>query len=196
MPKDFINQYSFDSYVSQLFKQNYPNYQIDANAKINVNLILHHVCNKVIAAANNANNQVTLSAKAIRSGTLLVFPETLADQATSNGNTAVTRYYATDPGTRSNRRSAASRSSLVIPPSLAENIIRAKCAKRVAKLATIYLAAVLETVAIEVLNSSVNALKGNKKRVTPREVLYGCKGVSGLAALCDGVFNGGVFVEN
>jgi histone H2A len=176
MPKDTHEQYNFREGSYKVLKQVHPDTGITAIAKNELNLMLHDTLEKIVQAASTMvhnRKQATLSSRDIQSAVRLVIPGELAKHAVSEGTKAVTKFTSSTGSANGKKKSRSARAGLQFPVSRVENLIRhyAVGCKRVGKGAPVYLAAVLEYLAAEVLELAGTAARDNNKvRITTRHM--------------------------
>eukprot|EP01105_Mastigella_eilhardi_P008329 TRINITY_DN2025_c0_g1_i2.p1 TRINITY_DN2025_c0_g1~~TRINITY_DN2025_c0_g1_i2.p1 ORF type:complete len:452 (+),score=109.46 TRINITY_DN2025_c0_g1_i2:156-1358(+) len=114
--------------------------------------------------------RATMSAREIQTAVRLCLPGELMKHAVSEGTKAVTKFNSSEGGGRSSRSAKA---GLVFPVGRVFTFLKeGHYAKRIAKGTPVYLTAVLEYLAAEVLELAGNASRDNRqKRITPRHLL-------------------------
>lgn len=108
----------------------------------------------------------TLSARDVQSAVRAFFVDLLIRHAISQGTKAVTRFVTVTTTDKKKKTSKAAKSGLIISPSVVKQTLKIvapdfKTDIRIADNATVYLAAVLEYLLIEVLELASNVAKAN-----------------------------------
>ena len=205
MSQQLQHNYSFKNGIGKVLKQVHPDSNITGKTKESVNYLLHHVGEKIIKAANLANTNKTISSRDIQTGVRLVLPGELAKHAVSDATKALTKF--SQGVGRGSKRSRSNKSGLIFSVSTAEHLIRRFNEGahtdggmgspkwqllRVGKNAPVYLAAVLEYLAAEILELGGNVSRENKKtNNNNRHVELGIKNDEELNKLFSGIsFNG------
>lgn len=107
----------------------------------------------------------TISSRDIQSAVRLILTKELAKHAISQGTRAVTKFSSSQPGTKDHPISVDSRSGLQLSISRTDKILRKNTTFRIGETAAIYLTAVLEYIAAELLELSGNLCKDEHKSV-------------------------------
>jgi histone H2B len=162
---------NFNIYIKQILNMVHANTGITLDSKSQVSSFLYVLSSKIAKEASflaNANfgkseaiKQHTLTAKEIQSAILIVMPPEISKHAISEGQKALNKYsesYA-NKGNLKIRKSAASRAGILIPPSRVNKIIRLNHCGRVGSGSSVYLASVLEYIAVEILELAGDSLK-------------------------------------
>ena len=171
---------NFAPYLRRVLKQVHPDHGISADAAVQLNSLINVVGIRVAKKASflcgneMAKNELrqkkgagTCSARGIRAGIVLTIPGELAKHAVSEGAKAVTVY----TSRRGGKGSRAAKAGLQFSVARAEKLIRNHHCGRVGGGADVYLAAVLEYLAAELLELSGNAARDNKRvRITVRDL--------------------------
>jgi len=140
-----------------------------------VNLVKINV-SKIVCVMNQLimrSGAKTLKAKDVECAVRIVLPGNLAKMAVSEGNKAVTKYNAEDrKGTKDKPISKAERAGLTFSVARVEKLMMLQTnASRKGVTASVYLAAVAEYLAAEVLELAGNAARTfHKHRITPRHI--------------------------
>lgn len=168
--------YSFKTGIQKVLDQVHPDMQLDSKSKELLNLLMHYTADRILDASNLLKGKhPTVKADEIQSAVRLIFPGELMNHSISLGTKAVTAFNARDRSGRGphKRVSREKDAMIVFKPSTAENLIRKLSTgkTRVGKDATVFLAAVLEYIAAEVLELAGNSARDNKHvRINTRDV--------------------------
>lgn len=172
MPKEVHEKFNFFTHIPKVLKQVHPELGITTEALNEVNLLCHIFAERIVNEATDLakmNGKKTISSRGIQTAVRTCLPGELTKHAVSEGIKAVTKYSMmnNEPGSRSKK------ASLLFPVGRIETLIRHHSGvERVSEYAAVYLAAVLEYLAAEILEVSGNAARDNKKkRVTTRHLL-------------------------
>ena len=171
---------TYSSYIYKVLKQMHPDTGINEKAMSIVNSFVHDMFEKLCIQAGKLvryNKKGTLSSREVQTATRFILPVELAKHAVSEGTKAVTKYTsnAGKGGRGGSKKKATSRSSkagLQFPVGRVHRHLKlGKYSSRIGAGAPVYLAAVLEYLAAEVLELAGNAARDNKKsRIIPRHV--------------------------
>ena len=166
--KQFSGNYpnvNWNTYTQRVLKKVHPHSGISGNSKDQLNDFLNVVGSKITESAIhflNSSGKQTLSSRDIQAGVRFVIPGELAKHAVTEATKSHTKYY-------SFKKSRAERAGLIFSPARAENLIRSIWKGRVGGGSGLYLAAVLEYLASEILELSGNcAIDQKVMRITPR----------------------------
>ena len=160
----------WDTYLKKLLKQVHPDIGFSSLGKRVTCDIICHLEDKLSAVATMLtmhSGKQTVSSREVQTAVRLTFPGELAKFAVSEGVKAITKFTSSNPtGDRSKM------AGLQFSVSRAENGLRKHAGRlRVGSGAPVYLAAVLEYTAAEILELSGNSARDNKKsRITPRHI--------------------------
>lgn len=182
---------SFQTYTHRVLKQMRPNMGISRNAMHTVETLLQGVLDQILTESGRilrANKKATLSEREVQTAVRLSFPGEIAKQAVSEATKAVVRYNSTEASKINNTRTK--RAGLVFPVGRTERLMRERrVAARIGGTAAVYLAAVLEYVAREIVELSNNAAKDeHRKRIAPRHIMLVVKNDEELNKLFPGAF--------
>ena len=187
---------SYSSYIYKVLKQVHPDTGISSKAMSIVNSFVNDAFERIAVEAGKLvryTKKGTLSSREIQTAVRLILPGELAKHAVSEGTKAVTKYTANaGKGGRKGAKKPTSRSAkagLQFPVSRVHRFLKSgKHAKRYGAGAPVYLAAVLEYMAAEVLELAGSAARDNKKaRVTPRHVTLAVRNDEELNKFLSGV---------
>jgi histone H3/H4 len=171
MPKEINEQYSFNTYIYKVLKEVNPDTGLTADAKSQMNLLVHEVLEdlvdaiRIIHKSPNANK--TISSREVQTAVRLVFPGELAKHAVSEGTKALTKF-----SNSTGKGSKVKMAKLQFPPSRVENVLRTLLpGSRIRAGASVYAAGVLEYITAEVLELSGNAARDNRRgRINTRHM--------------------------
>ena len=177
----------WDIYLRKVLAQVHPDMSFSSLGKRVACDIICHLEDKIGRVATMLamhSGKQTVSSREVQTAVRLTFPGELAKYAVSEGVKAVTKFNSSDPtGNRSEM------AGLQLSVSRAENGLRKHAGRlRVGSTAPVYLAAVLEYTAGEILELSGNSAKDNKKsRITPRHIYLATHNDEELVKLLSGV---------
>ncbi len=164
---------SFTTFSRKNLKLVHPDTGINAKAMSVLDDMLKDYTIRIIDRATSMTARAgksTLSAKQIQCAVRYEFSLEMSKHAVSEGIKSVTRYNATEKG------SSAIRAGLIFPPSRFVYMMKSRTCLRVSKSAGVYLAAVIEYLSAELLESSGNSVITNKRvRITPRDIYLAVK---------------------
>jgi len=158
----------FDIYIRELSKQIHLNKQLSSNSLNQLNHIIVRLGEKITEKAfqlTEKEHRKTINIRAIASATQLILPGELAKHAHSEGSKAVTKYNFSNKGNKSKR------AGLIFSISRCKLFLM-KYKKRIADIAPVYLAAVLEYITAEIVESGGNAARDNKRSTIKIRDLY------------------------
>ena len=167
---------NFHTYLFRVLKQVHPDTGLSNNAMIIMNDFVLDVFNRVMKEAIillELSGKKTMTSRDVQTGVRLVLPGELAKHAVSEGTKAVTKFNSSDGSGRAGGKSQSksSRAGLQFPVGKIHTLMKMKYQGRVAQGAPVYLSAVMEYMAAEVLELSGNAARDNKKaRIIPRHI--------------------------
>ena len=184
---------SFASYIYRVLKQVHPDTGISKKAMaimddLNTDIFIR-IAEEARELCMNNKNKITLSAREIQTAVRLILPGELAKHAVSEGTKAVTKYNSTqmEQSDGTGRPMVVSRSAkagLQFPVGRIHRMLKERTKLRIGAGAPVYLAAVLEYLAAEVLELSGNASRDNKRvRIIPRHILLAVSNDEELFAL-------------
>ena len=156
------------SYIYKVLKQVHPDVGISNKAMAVMNDLVVDLYVRVEREAVHLaeiNNRATLNSREIQTAVRLVLPGELAKHAVSEGTKAVTKFSSSAGGSKSNR------AGLQFPVGRIHTLLKTRIKQRVGAGAPVYLAAVMEYIAAEVLELGGNASRDNKRvRIIPRHI--------------------------
>lgn len=165
---------------------------------------LNFLTNQLIIKIGTAARELpgapkTLTSRGIQAAVRMVLEGEIANHAISAGTKAVTKFLSTidDKG---QRKSTSARAGLVFSVSRVRAILKQTCDSRVSRSAPVYLAAVAEYIAAELLELSSNSARDNKHmRITARDLSLVIENDLDLTALKDSlgiqIVGGGVVAD-
>ncbi len=177
-------------YIRKVLKQVHPDQGISSEANGVMEALINDTIKNIMDASNSlavTSSRKTVDDRNIQAAVRVCFPGELAKHAVSEGNKAVRKFLATIVdsnvgGRRRNPVSKAARSGLQFPPSRFKRpeggiIKKLSILDRVAEIAGIYMAAVIEYIVAEILELAGNAARDYKKvRITPRHIFLAING--------------------
>lgn len=188
--KDALGEISFHAYLYKVLKQVHPDTGMKDNAKNELNSLIFHIGMAIVEKADflaSQSGRKTFSSREIMSAVRMVLPGELAKHAVSEGTKAVTKYNTSEGG------SSGQRAGLQISPARVRRYFKGKkgakafvkiSGKRLGVGAPVFLAAVLEYLAAEILELAGNAARDNKKqRITLRHIMLAIKNDEELGKL-------------
>lgn len=156
-----------------------------------VDSMIKEIMGKLIAEATELaqiNSRATLSAREIQAAVRLCLPGDLMKHAVSEGTKAVTKFTMSRSGSKS------ARAGVVFPVGFLNSEVKKRSGLRVGKISSVYLAATLEYLTAELLESAGKITKDHSTlRITPRHILLAIRSDRELDQLFKGnVRSGGV----
>lgn len=201
---------NFNVSIDRVLGQFHPDSGLGSDAKSQLNFLVNKLASAVINTATelaDLNNQSTLDIKVVQSAVLEVLPGELAKHAVSQGTKAVTKF-TTHKVEKKTKTSGATKAGLVFSVSKVRTLlkdcatlqkvrqkageddkrrtilVKKGCDRRVGAGASVYLAAVLEYIAGEVLELSGNSARDHKHvRITARDLTLAINNDEELAEL-------------
>ena len=165
---------SWETYIRRIHKQVHPDGGISGEGMSTMEALLDDGLRQIVQKANllaSKMDKKTLNTAMIQAAIHLTIPGELKKHAITEGTKAVRKYKDSKGGGL--RVSAGARAGLTLAPSRVKTAMVAQsCLERKSETAAVYLAAVLEYLAAEVLELAGNsASKRGRKRVDPRDIL-------------------------
>lgn len=184
---DGLNQIDFRTYIYKVLKQVHPDTGATKACMNEMNSIIFHVGQAIADQAEklaDEGGKKTISSQVIQTAVRMVLPKELAKHAVSEGTKAVTKYNdessmegGSGKAGRKKPVSQAARAGLRFPPARVAHYFKSSSkfngasSKRLGVKAPIYLAAVLEYLAADILELAGNLARDSKKvRIVPRHV--------------------------
>lgn len=162
---------TWTTYVYKVLKQVHPDTGISKNAMAILNDFLFDIFKRIAKEAEFLTTVIkrsTITSREVQTAVRLILPGELAKHAVSEGTKAVTKFCSSQ-GTRGG---ASMRAGLQFPVGRVRRLLRESAKGRIGQGAPVYLAAVLEYLAAEVLELSGNAARDNKlHRIIPRHIM-------------------------
>lgn len=183
MPKNILEEYNYRIYTYKVLKQVHPDTQITLPAQNELNCLLHHIIQRTMEVSKQfvANrHEVIVTSRDIQSSVRLILPSELSKHAVSEGVKAITKYTSSitsssnyNKGSKKQPVRRSARAGLVTSVSRTENIMRHHMGYK-GKLsagAQVYMTAVIEYLAAELLEGSGNIARDNRlSRITTRHI--------------------------
>lgn len=198
----------FDTYIEKILRQVHPDTGMSGETKVQMNLIVNYVLEQLMETTNALVRQTslsTISSRDVQNAVRLYLPGELSKHAISEGTKAVTRFNSSSSdsgaGKKASKKPATSRSfasGLQMSVARVERVMRSMMyVDRLGQGAPIYLAAVVEYIAAEILELAGNAARDNKKqRIKPRHVLLAVRNDEELNKMFLHAILGGGVVPN
>ena len=165
----------FETYINKVLRKSFPDGGVTSNSKQQLNSMLCIIANiiseKSVEFTKLAKKR-TLSDREVVNAVQVLFSSDLGLKAVEEGHRAKDSYVK-NTGKKSGGMSRQQRSGLIFPPSVAEKFLRdfGYSNVMVSNFASIYLAAVLEYVASDMLELAYNRVRDEKRvRVTIRDL--------------------------
>jgi len=173
-----LKQKSFNTYIIKVLKQVHPDASIGEKEGIPmVNALTNYLTDKIARAVSillRRTGRNTVTSREIQSAVRLILPGELAKHAVSEGTKAVTKYNAASVSGNGGKISKAYKAGLQFSVSRTSKIFYPKVAGlniRKGAGAAVYLAAVLEYIAAEILELAGNAARDAKKvSIKPKHI--------------------------
>eukprot|EP01096_Ripella_sp_DP13-Kostka_P012187 TRINITY_DN5031_c0_g1_i1.p1 TRINITY_DN5031_c0_g1~~TRINITY_DN5031_c0_g1_i1.p1 ORF type:complete len:225 (-),score=102.60 TRINITY_DN5031_c0_g1_i1:15-647(-) len=172
----------YATYTYKVLRQVHPDIGISNKAMLVMDHLIDDCFSKIFAEAQQLtelNKKLTLTSREIQTAVRLVLPGELAKHAVSEGTKAVCKFSSTKSGSKSLR------AGLQFPVGRILTAMRNKTRFRINAGAPVYLAAVLEYLAAEVLELAGNAARDNaRNRIIPRHIQLAVQNDEELNNLC------------
>jgi histone H2A len=182
---------SFRVYVYRVLKQVHPDIGVSSKSMLIMDSCMRDVMQRLSMESVNLlryNKTPTISSRTVQTAARLLLPGEIAKHGVSEGTKAVTKYLATKPSKpnetapkrgknapkakKAKPISKSSRAGLQFPVGRVLRMLKEMNIKNVSPQAAVYMAAVMEYIAAEILELSGNAAKDNKKsRISPRHIV-------------------------
>lgn len=178
---------SYKNYIHQLLKKVANDIHISARVVSQLNVIVRIMANVISEKARiltrNCEKQ-TVTVKEVISSICLVIPQELLKIASTDGTNAISDYCSENkqPGPRSKAHKA----GIIFPPHLAEKALRQNgtCGLSIGDTATVYLAAVLQSLVNQILDKVIVKTREAKKiTINIRHLFLGVYKDENLAVL-------------
>jgi histone H2A len=182
---------SYGSYIYKVLKQVHPNTGISKRGASILNSFIHDIFDRLATEAGKLaryTKKSTLSAREIQTAVRLILPGELAKHSVSEGIKNVTQYTSYG-GKKGAKVSRSTKAGLQFPVGrISRYLKKGRYAARVGSGAPVYLAAVLEYLAAEILELAGNAARdNNKSRIIPRHVQLAVRNDAEINKLLGGV---------
>ena len=172
----------YATYTYKVLRQVHPDIGISNKAMLVMEHFIEDCFTRLFAEAQQLtelNKKLTLTSREIQTAVRLVLPGELAKHAVSEGTKAVCKFSSGGSGSKS------SRAGLQFPVGRILTAMREKSRFRIGAGSPVYLAAVLEYLAAEVLELAGNAARDNaRNRIIPRHIQLAVQGDEELDKLC------------
>lgn len=170
-PQKKKNMDTYKTYIYSVLKMVHPQKGIGEKSMSIMNDLIAHIfveLKKEALKLMHLSKKKTLSSREIMFATRLVLPGELAKHAVSEGTKAVTKYNSNDSRQKMSR---AERAGLKFGVGRIRRHLKANAKANVGEGAPVFLAAVLEYMAAELLELAGNAANDQKRtRITPRNI--------------------------
>ena len=190
---------SLSSYIYKVLKQVHPDSGITKNGMICMNQLVVDVYERILVAAKmlaNACKRETIGAREIQTAVRLIYPGQLAKHAVSEGTKAVVNFNSdkvkmksaseddNDDHEHKKKKSRTERSGLTFPVGRLHSYLKSDAKMRIGATTAVYISAILEYIAAEILEMAGNAARDNKvKRVNPRFIFLAIQNDKEVKAL-------------
>jgi histone H2A len=169
------NTDSVCTYLYKVLKQVHPDTGISKRAMAVMNDIVLDVFQRLVNEAIiilEMNKKNTMTSREIQTAVRLVLPGEVAKHAVSEGTKAVTKFNSSEGEDSAPKRGTKSaKAGLVFPVGRIHRWMKEKVKMRIGAGAPIYLSAVLEYIAAEIMELAGNAARDNKLvRIIPRHI--------------------------
>eukprot|EP01083_Nonionella_stella_P277667 943964_1 len=168
---------TYNIYLYKVLKQVHPALGMSKQAMRIMDCFVRDMFERFVYEAvnvTNMNSKTTLDARAIQTAVQLQLPTELAKHAIAEGTKAVSRYHANlDDKKKTKRQTQSTRAGVQFPIGrIARYLKEGEYCGRISGGSPVYLAAVLEYLAAELLELAGNVASDNKKhRIIPRHIL-------------------------
>lgn len=167
------NIHHFEIFISKVLKNiSDSKGGITSNAKQQLNSFLYILTKDISYKSLELaiyGKKKTISCREIKSSVEILLPGYLLENSISEGEKAITEFKNSNKkGTRQNK------ADIIFPPSMVEKFLRNFGFSKImiTKLASVYLAAILEYITYEILDLALNNCKENKRaRITIRDIV-------------------------
>jgi histone H3/H4 len=168
---------NFEIYIRRVLKQNHPDTGISGSALSCLNNLVEITVQKIMVGVNRlllATGKKTVNTRDIQDASRLVIPEELCKHAVSIGSQAVTKYDSSKVGESSGGKPVmkSSRAGLQFSvPRIQTLMMKMSSVHRKTGVAAVYITAVCEYLATEILELAGNIARDQKRvRITPRHI--------------------------
>jgi histone H2A len=191
----------FHVYIFKVLKQVHPDTGISNKAMGVLNDILKELFVHIIREAHllaECNKRLVMTSREIQTAIRLILPGELAKHAVSEGTKAIVKFNSSINNPAFRQRTRSMRAGLQFPVGKIHRLVRNYFkGNKVGVGAPVYLAAVLEYLAAEILELAGNASKDLRvKRITPRHLMLAIRGDEELDSLITGFIAGGGIIPH
>jgi len=163
------------TYIYKVLRQVHPDTGMTASGFSEIQGMLYCALNKIACKCSRLtklSKLKTVTANAVLTATKMSLPGELAKHALSEGNRAVTKYNQSAQGDKNNRQTKTSRAGLQFSVARMKTYIRENCcSSRVSIQAAVFLTAVMEYLAAEIMELAGNVARKYKRvRINARHI--------------------------
>lgn len=173
----------FDTYISKLLKERYPNFSMNGNSRDQINKLLITLCESIGYAcfkSLKSNMKKTINIKNIKNILELYFKNKFLKDIIFNGEQCLENLkdFNTFQKNTNDKRSRYTRKNIramiIIPPSLVEKFLRIYKKILLSSEVSTFFAGCVEYILIEILDLAVNeVISQNKSRILIRHIEFG-----------------------
>lgn len=178
-------------YIYKVLKKVHPDTGISSNAMTQLDNILKIIAKSIVKKAielATIDEKKTITSREIQSAIRIILPDKLEKHAVSEGTKTVTKYNSTLNSKYQVRETKSSRANLIFGPARIERLFLRGHGKNVGYGAPIYLSAVLEYLAGEILEYAGNVSRDYKRvRIIPRHIFVAVEADKELSKLFNNI---------